>query len=215
MLTIWGRRSSYNVQKVLWLADELALDYVHRPAGGEDGGLDSAEFLALNPNGRIPVIQDGDTVVWETHSILRYLAAAHGNDDFRRETPAAQSEADRWLDWSLSELEPAFFSGVFWGFYRTPGDQHDDAAIARSLAKCDRLYRRLDSQLADKAFLGGDRLGLADIPAGTTLYRYFELEIPRPPLPNIEAWYQRLQARPAYQRHVMRPFGELYGRLAY
>lgn len=215
MLTIWGRESSYNVQKVLWLADELALDYTHRPAGGELGGLDTDEFLAMNPNGRIPVIQDGETVVWETHAILRYLAAAHGNGDFRRASPAAQSLIDRWLDWSLSELEPAFFGGIFWGFYRTPGDQHDDVAIERSLARCDRLYRLLDERLAQSPYLSGDRLGLADIPAGTTLYRYFEFEIPRPALPNVEAWYQRLQERPAYQCHVMRPFGELYGRLAY
>lgn len=215
MLTIWGRESSYNVQKVLWLADELSLDYAHRPAGGEHGGLDTEAFTAMNPNGRIPVIQDGETVVWETHAILRYLAAAHGGQDFRRASPAAQSWVDRWLDWSLSELEPAFFKGIFWGFYRTPGDQHDDVAIERSLARCDRLYRILDEQLARNPYLSGDRLGLADIPAGTTLYRYFELEIPRPSLPNVERWYRRLQARPGFERHVMRPFGELYGRLAY
>ncbi|WP_110708643.1 glutathione S-transferase [Salinicola sp. CR57] len=215
MLTIWGRESSYNVQKVLWLADEIGLDYRHRPAGGEQGGLDDEAFLAMNPNGRIPVIEEGETIVWETHAILRYLASAHGGQDFRRASPAAQSLIDRWLDWSLSELEPAFFGGIFWGFYRTPGDQHDDVAIERSLAKCDRLYRLLDERLAQSPFLSGDRLGLADIPAGTTLYRYFELEIPRPSLPNVEAWYRRLQQRPHYQRHVMRPFGELYGRLTY
>ncbi|WP_280338115.1 glutathione S-transferase C-terminal domain-containing protein [Salinicola acroporae] len=169
----------------------------------------------MNPNGRIPVIEDGETIIWETHAILRYLASAHGGQDFRRASPAAQSLIDRWLDWSLSELEPAFFGGIFWGFYRTPGDQHDDVAIERSLAKCDRLYRILDERLAQSPFLSGDRLGLADIPAGTTLYRYFELEIPRPSLPNVEAWYRRLQQRPPYQRHVMRAFGELYGRLTY
>ncbi|WP_110643443.1 glutathione S-transferase [Salinicola sp. CPA57] len=215
MLTIWGRRSSYNVQKVLWLADELGLDYSHRPAGGEKGGLDSAAFLALNPHGKIPVVQDGDLVVWETHAILRYLVAEYGSEGFRRATPGAQSWNDRWLDWSLSELEPAFFGGVFWGFYRTPADQHDDAAIERSLARCDTLYRLLDSQLSEAPFLSGDTLGLADIPAGTTLYRYFELEIPRPSLPNVDAWYRRLESRPAYRRHVMRPFNDLYGRLAY
>jgi len=215
MLTIWGRRTSYNVQKVLWLADELGLDYRHRPAGGDAGGLDDEAFLAMNPNGRIPVIRDGETVVWETHAILRYLAAEHGGSDFQRTTPAAQSAVDRWLDWSLSELEPAFFTGVFWGFYRTPAAQRDAKAIERALTKCDRLYRILDRQLATRPFLSGEALGLADIPAGTTLYRYFELEIPRPRLPNVEAWYRRLQERPAYRSHVMRPFAELYGRLAY
>lgn len=215
MLTIWGRLTSYNVQKVLWLADELELDYCRQPAGGSEGGLDSAAFLGMNPNGRIPVVQDGETIVWETHAILRYLASVYGGTPFQRRLPGEQSVIDRWMDWSLSELEPAFFTGIFWGFYRTPTDLHDDAAIERALAACDRLYGILDRQLADRPFLSGDALGLADIPAGTTLYRYFELEIPRPAVPHVEAWYQRLQARPAYRRHVMRPFSELYGRLAY
>ncbi|WP_251977290.1 glutathione S-transferase family protein [Salinicola avicenniae] len=215
MLTVWGRRSAYNVQKVLWLADELGIEVAHRPVGGSEGGLDTPDFLAMNPNGRIPVIEDGETVVWETDAILRYLAATYGDAHFQTREPAAQSQVDRWMAWSLSQLEPAFFTGIFWGFYRTPGAEQDDAAIERAMATCDRLYTTLNAALRERPFLSGESLGLADIPAGTTLYRYFELEIPRPPLPHVEAWYQRLQSRAAYRQHVMRPFGELYGRLAY
>lgn len=215
MLKIYGRTSSYNVQKVLWLADELALDYQHIPAGGEHGGLNSPEFLALNPGGRVPVIVDGKTSIWETHAILRYLAAQYGGSDFQRNTPAAQSFIDRWIDWSLSELEPAFFKGIFWGYYRTPEAQRDERAIAQAMERCDCLYQRLDDQLRRQPWLSGEALGLADIPAGTTLYRYFEMDIKQPVLPNVRAWYQRLQQRPAYQRQVMRPFNDLKGRLSY
>lgn len=216
MLNIYGRVSSYNVQKVLWLADELSLDYQHIPAGGEHGGLDTPEFLALNPGGRIPIIEDEDTCIWETHAILRYLAAQYGSHGFRRESPAAQSFIDRWVDWSLSELEPAFFGGIFWGYYRTPDTQHDQKAIAKAIKRCDQLYQRLDDQLDSQPWLSGDTLGLADIPTGTTLYRYFEMDgIPRLELPNVRRWYEQLQARPSYQQHVMRPFDDLKGRLAY
>lgn len=216
MLQIYGRTSSYNVQKVLWLADELSLDYQHIPAGGEHGGLDHPEFLAMNPGGRIPVIVDGTTIIWETHAILRYLAAQYGNDNFQRESPTAQSLIDRWVDWSLSELEPAFFGGIFWGYYRTPDAQRDQAAISRALKRCDQLYQRLDDQLRQQPWLSGETLGLADIPAGTTLYRYFEMDgISRPELPHVRRWYQQLKARTAYQRQIMRPFNELKGRLAY
>ncbi|GHB22056.1 glutathione S-transferase family protein [Salinicola rhizosphaerae] len=215
MLTIWGRRNSYNVQKVLWLADELNIDYRHRLAGGETGGLDAESFLSMNPNGRIPVLEDGDLVVWETDAILRYLSSAYASRAFSPRSAAAQSHIDRWMAWASTSLEPAFFTGVFWGFYRTPVERHDAEAITRALEKCARLYSILDAQLSKAPYLSGEALGLADIPAGTTLYRYFELDIPRPSLPNVEAWYERLMDRPAYRCNVMRPFEELYGRLAY
>jgi glutathione S-transferase len=119
------------------------------------------------------------------------------------------------MDWSQAALQPAFLEGVFWGWYRTPEAQRDGPAIRRSLDRCAELMGLLDSVLEARPFLAGAELSLADIPAGTTLYRYFELDIDRPALPNVEAWYRRLQDRPAYREHVMIPFGELRGRLAY
>lgn len=215
MLKVWGRRSSFNVQKVLWLVGELGHAHEHIPAGGSFGIKDAAEFLAMNPHGRVPLIDDNGTIVWESHAILRYLAARHGRADFWSEDPGRQSLADRWMDWSQTSLQPAFLTGVFWGFYRTPPEQRNGAAIDKSLALCTRYFRLLDQVLSNQPFLAGDSLTLADIPAGTTLYRYFELEIERPSLPNVEAWYARLQQRSAYREHVMIPFDELRGRLDY
>ena len=215
MLTIWGRRSSFNVQKVLWLTGELGLAHRHRPAGGDFGLLDMSEFLAMNPHGRVPVIKDDEVVVWESHTILRYLAAAYGQGRFWAGGPARRAEADRWMDWSQTSLQPDFLNGVFWGFYRTPGPLRNMPAVAAKIADCGRHMRLLDRVLAERAFMGGEAPTLADIPVGTVLYRYFGLDIDRPDVPNVAAWYGRLRQRPAYREHVMVPFQELEGRLEY
>lgn len=215
MLTIWGRRDAFNVQKVMWLVGELGLEHRHIPAGGAHGGLDDPAFLALNPHGRVPVIDDGGTVVWESHAILRYLAARHGDAAFWSGDPAARSIPDRWMDWSATTLQPDFLNGVFWGFYRTPESQRDTAAVAARIAACARHMAVLDRVLADRPWLGGEHFGLADIPAGTNLFRYFGIPIERPAVPNVEAWYRRLTERPAYREHVMLPFEHMFGRLSY
>jgi glutathione S-transferase len=215
MLKVWGRRSSFNVQKVLWLIGELRIAHDHIPAGGSFGRLDEPAFRALNPHGRVPVLQDGDLTVWESHAILRYLAALYGDGDFWARDPADRARVDGWMDWSQTSLQPDFLNGVFWGYYRTPDSQRDWQAIRRSVARCAAHFRLLDGVLAEREFVMGDRLSLADIPIGTSLYRYFELDIDRPALPNVEAWYKRLQQRPAFRAHVMVPFDELRGRLDY
>lgn len=215
MLTIWGRRSSANVQKVLWLVGELGLAHEHIPAGGEFGGLDGAAFRAMNPHGKVPVIQDDGVVVWESHAIVRYLAAIYGEGRFWSADPAARASVDGWMDWAQTVLQPAFLSGVFWGFYRTPEALRDEAAIAQALERTHDALARVDAQLAEGPFVTGQALSLADIAIGAHLYRYFELEIDRPSLPRLEAWWARLGERPAYRRHVMIPFGELKGRLAF
>jgi glutathione S-transferase len=213
MLKIWGRPSSFNTQKVLWLADELGLTYQHTPAGGSFGGLDSPQFLAMNPHGRVPVIDDDGTVVWESHAILRYLAARYGGAQFWSDDPRARAGVEPWMDWAQTTLQPDFLLGVFWGFYRTPEHARNWEAIRAKVARCAQHFRLLDSILSNRPYLCGDTISLADIPAGTALYRYFALDIERPSVPNVEAWYQRLQARPAYRARVMLPFEELRGRL--
>jgi glutathione S-transferase len=212
MLKVWGRRSAFNVQKVLWLVAELELAHEHIPAGGSFGRLDEAAFRTLNPHGRIPVVEDGAVAVWESHTILRYLAARYGRDRFGSDDPAHWAQVEGWMDWSQTALQPAFLDGVFSGYYRTPEALRDWPAIRESLARCAGLFGILDEVLADRPYLAGEALSLADIPAGTVLYRYFELDIERPDLPNVAAWYRRLQQRPGYRAHVMIPFGELSGR---
>ncbi|MEJ2814485.1 glutathione S-transferase family protein [Caulobacter sp. CCG-8] len=215
MLKVWGRRSSANVQKVLWLVGELDLPHTHVPAGGDFGGLDDPAFRALNPHGKVPVIDDGGVVVWESHAILRYLAAVHGADRFWAADPAVRAPIDGWMDWAQTALQPAFLTGLFWGGYRTPEAQRDVGAVARALDRTVACLAHVDRLLADRPFVGGETLSLADIAIGTHLYRYFELEIDRPDLPRLAAWFERLKARAAYREHVMVPFGDLKGRLAF
>lgn len=215
MLKVWGRRSSFNTQKVLWLVGELGLAHEHIPAGGDFGLLDTPEFRALNPHGRVPVIEDDGAVVWESHACLRYLAAKYGHGTFWADDPAERAATEGWMDWSQTALQPAFLNGVFWGYYRTPEGRRNWPAIKRNLARCAEYFGLLDRVLASQPFLAGDGPSLADIPAGTALYRYFELDVERPDVPNVTAWYGRLQERPAFREHVMLPFGELLGKLDY
>lgn len=215
MLTVWGRRDAFNVQKVMWFIGELGLEHRHVPAGGDHGGLDDPAFRAMNPHGRVPVIDDGGTMVWESLTILRYLAATYGRKTYWSDDPGERSKAERWMDWSGTTLQPDFLTGVFWGFYRTPAEQRDTAAVAQKLARCAAHMELLDRELATRPWLGGDSFGLADIPAGTNLFRYFGIPIKRPSVPHVEDWYRRLQERPAYREHVMLPFDHMAGRLAY
>lgn len=213
MLKIWGRRNAFNVQKVMWLIAEIGISYEHIPAGGSFSVLDTPEFLTMNPHGRIPVILDDKTIVWESHAILRYLAASYGYPQFWSDNAGVRSKADEWMDWSQTTLQPDFLSGVFWGFYRTPEAQRDWLSIQASIDRCTKHFQLLNTILKNKLFLCGETITLADITAGTTLYRYFELEIERPNIPNVEAWYKRLQERPSYREHVMIPFDDMKGRL--
>jgi len=162
---------------------------------------------------RIVTVDDAGTIMWESHAILRYLAAHYGQASFWSDDDATRSHSDRWMDWAQTSLQPDFLIGVFWGFYRTPEPQRNWQAINARIAKCALHFELLDRILAERAFMLGDRLTLADIPIGTHLYRYFNLSIERPSVTNVEGWYRRLQDRPAYRTHVMVPFDELRGRL--
>jgi glutathione S-transferase len=214
MLKVWGRASSFNVQKAMWTIGELGLEAERIDAGGRFGGLDTPEYRAMNPNGRIPVLKHDEVVVWESHSIVRYLAATFGRGTLWPEDPAERSLTDRWMDWTAATLQPAFMD-IFWGYYRTPEPERDWTVIQRGIDGCARLYGILDRHLAARPFVAGEHLTLGDIPVGATLYRYFELDLPRPSLPNVEAYYARLQDRLAYRLHVMIPFDELKGHTDY
>jgi glutathione S-transferase len=167
MLKVWGRRSSFNVQKVMWLVGELGLAHEHVDAGGSFGGLDTPEFLAMNPHGRVPVIQDAGAIVWESHAILRYLAARHGGEIFWSGDPAARARIDGWMDWSQTSLQPDFLGGVFWGFYRTPEAKRNGPAIRAALKRCAVHFEELDCLLEGRTYLLGAALSLADITIGT------------------------------------------------
>jgi glutathione S-transferase len=211
---VWGRRSAFNVQKVLWGLDELGVRYMHRDAGGAAGGLDTAEFLAMNPHGRVPVLVEAGLTLWESHSILRYLGAHYAEGEVWTDVPAERAKLEAWMDWAQATLQPDFMR-LFWGYYRAPVEQHVAKRIGAWVKAVDAHLQLLDQQLANQRYLAGDAFTLADIPAGTALFRYFEmgLDVPRPP--NVMAWYARLCDRPAYQTNIMTDFESLRGRTTF
>jgi len=215
MLKIWGRKNSINVQKVMWVVGELGIAHERVDAGGSFGGLNEPAFVAMNPMKRVPVIDDGGTIIWESHAIIRYLCAQYGKGRLWSEDAVQRSASDIWMEWTQTSLQPRFINGVFWAFYRTPEEQRDWPAIRQNIQITADLLRILDRHLAGRSFVGGDALTIGDIPPGAQLYRYFQLEIERPSMPNVEAWYERLCSRPAHREHVMVPFDELRGRLTY
>ena len=204
MLTIWGRNNSINVQKAMWAVGELGLDHRRIDVGGAFGGLDQADYAAKNPNRRIPTLEDDGLVVWESNAIVRYLAGKHGTGTLWPADPAARAIADQWMDWQQTTLLADMFV-VFWGLVRTAAGERDMAAIEASGANLAGLWQRLEDHLQDRDYVCGASFTMGDIPVGAACYRYHELAIARPELPSIAAWYDRLQARPAYREHVMIP----------
>ncbi|WP_436638476.1 glutathione S-transferase family protein [Microbaculum sp. FT89] len=204
MLEIWGRTNSINVQKVMWTVGEIGLAHVRHDAGGAYGVVDTEDYAALNPNRLVPTIRDGDVVLWESHAIVRYLAAKYDDGGLWPTDPAVRANADRWMDWTASTLN-APMRTVFWGLIRTPPEQRDDAAIKAGVIALGRAFILLDAALEGRDHVAGERLTMGDIPVGCATYRYFGLDIKRPDLPNVEAWYARLAERPAFREHVMLP----------
>lgn len=203
MLKIWGRKNSSNVRKALWVAEELGLKYEAINAGGAFGINDQPEYLARNPNGVVPMIEDGDFVLWESNTIVRYLAAQYAPDSTLCPSSAkARAEQDKWMDWTTSTFAVPFKT-VFWGVLRTPAEQQDWAQINAAKATIEGMLRIVDKTLSTQPYLSGNEFGMGDIPLGSFIYAWFEMPIERTDLPHLKAWYERLQQRPAYRTAVM------------
>lgn len=211
MIKIWGRPSAYNVQKVLWCLNEIGVDYQNINIGGSLGGLDSPEFLIKNPNGRIPVLEIDNQIIWESNTIVRFLAAKYSHSQLWASDPFSRSLAERWIDWELASLQPIFLD-LFWASYRTPIELQDAEFITKSAKCCEHKFNILDSHLATNHFVAGELFTMGDIAVATCLYRYFEMGIPTPAIPHVRRWYHELCERPAYQKTVMVPFVELFGK---
>jgi glutathione S-transferase len=196
MLTIWGRLSSINVQKVVICANELGLPYERIDAGGSFGGLDTPEALARNPNKLIPVIRDGDFVLWESNAIVRYLSRVYGAGTLWPEDPRVVADADRWMDWQCLSLNPALVD-AFLNTVRAKPGQANQSALDASVAKTEPLLAILDAHLATRAHVAGD-YSMGDIPVACSAHRWYGLPLARRAHPNVEAWLARLRARPAY-----------------
>lgn len=204
MLKIYGRKNSVNVQKVMWLIGELKIEYERIDAGGEFGKVNEDWYLALNPMGRVPLLEDGDYVLWESHTIVRYLASQYSSGNLWATDPKLRAETEKWMDWKQSFLQPAMHE-AFWGLIRTPREQRNIEAIALSAKQSGILFSLLNTHLHKRAFMTGNEFSIADIPVGAAAYRWYGLEIERPNLQNLRTWYDQLCQRPAFREHVMIP----------
>jgi len=198
MLKIWGRMSSINVKKVVWTAQELALDIQRTEAGGLFGVVKTPEYMALNPNSLVPVIEDGDYTLWESNVIVRYLCKKHSHGTMYPTELREQFDAEQWMDWQQTTLNPASRAG-FWQLVRTPVEQRNPAVIAESNDAVEALMAMLDVHLAGRSFMVGERFTMADIPIACEIHRWFGLPQQRQSRPHIERWYSQIRARQASQ----------------
>lgn len=202
MLKIYGRTTSSNVMKVLWACEELGLPFERIDIGGPFGGNREPGYLAMNPNGLVPTIDDDGFTLWESNTILRYLGAKHGPTELWPASPREQADCDRWMDWQLTVLAPAI-TPIFLQLVRTPEAQRDPAVIEASRRKTIEALAILEGHLEGRDYVGGRALTLGDIPVGIMVHRWFALPTERPAAPRLRKYYERLAERSGYRVHVM------------
>jgi glutathione S-transferase len=210
MLEIWGRKTSSNVQALMWCVGELGLPFRRHDVGHKYGGNDTPEFLAMNPNGTVPVVRDdGGEPLWETGAILRYLATKYGDAPFWPTDLIGRTRIDKWAEWAKINIALNFTAPIFWRVVRTAPRDRDAAAIAAALRLFDAGLGIAEVQLTRHSYLAEDVFTLADIQFGHVLYRYFDISIEHRSHPALRRYYDRLTNRPAFREHVMVSYDEL------
>jgi glutathione S-transferase len=205
MLKVWGRTTSSNVQKVMWALGEIGVPCERIDVGGPFGKTREPDYLAMNPNALVPTLQEEDGwVLWESNSIVRYLAAKYQARILEPTDLRVRAQAQKWMDWQLSVAGPAIFP-LFWGLVRTPPEKRDPAAIAAGRQKTGEALMIFDAQLAKTRFAASDAFSYGDIPLGPIVHRYLSLVPPaeRAPIKNVERWYAELCTRPPFKQHVV------------
>jgi glutathione S-transferase len=201
MLKIWGRTNSVNVKKVLWAAEELGLKYERIDAGLHFGVNKTPEYLEMNPTGLVPTIEDDGFQLWESHTIVRYLAAKHSARKLSPTDLRRRADAERWMDWTYT-FQKEFQRPIFWPLVRTPPEKRDLDAIEAARKVCAGLLQIPEKYLARSRYLAGDELTIADIPLGCHVQLWMRLPLERPAQPSLEAWFERLCERPAFRKVV-------------
>ena len=204
MLVIWGRNSSVNVQKVLWCCEEAGIAYRRVDAGLQYGVVNTPEYRAINPNGLVPTIDEDGFTLWESNTIVRYLASKYAAGSLWPEDLRARARADQWLDWQNSTYWPAM-RPLFVGMVRSDPAKRDPAALEQHRLATFKVLQVVDAHLQSNAYLGGDTFTMGDIGVGCGVWRWMGMDIERPPLPNLQRWFDLLAQRPAYRTAVMRP----------
>lgn len=210
MIKVWGRKSSSNVQAVMWCLDELSLDYSRIDAGFTYGVVETPAYLSVNPNGTVPTLQDGIAEpIWESGAILRYLASQYAEQTFWPSKPADRARVDQWAEWSKINVAANFTSPIFWRVVRTPESRRDQTAIDCAVAELTKVLVIADKQLERCEYLAGEEFTLADVQFGHCLYRYYDIAIERQPLPNLKRYYDLIASRAAFTAHVQVDYSEL------
>jgi glutathione S-transferase len=200
MLKIWGRTNSVNVKKALWAAEELGLKYQRIDAGMQFGVTKTPEYLKMNPNSLVPTIEDDGFVLWESHSIVRYLAAKHGMGTLCPSDLQARADVERWMDWAFTFQNA--MRAVFWNLIRTAPEKRDMKAVEEGRAQSAKLLEVLERNLQSRSYVGGNAFTMGDIPIGCEVQRWMRVPIERPAFPRVQAWFDRLRERPAFRQVV-------------
>jgi glutathione S-transferase len=202
MLKIHGRANSMNVQKVVWALDEMNVPFDRIDAGGAFGIVDTPEYKAMNPNSRVPTMDDDGFILWESNAIVRYLATKHGTGGLCPSDPHQRADADRWMDWQQTTVG-GVITPIFWNLVRTAEPDRDLAAIETARRSMIDLMWIMDKALADRSYLAGDAFTIGDIPIAIAVYRWVTLIQDRPAMTNLKAWYDRLTQRAAFKTNVL------------
>ena len=206
MITLWGRNNSTNVKKVLWTLEELDLPFNQIMAGLQYGVNQEAEYLAMNPNGLVPLLRDDETdaTLWESNAIVRYLAAQYGQNRLWVDAPAARAVGDKWMDWANQTLSPAH-RVILMGLVRTPEAERDYPALDAAKQTLERLFAMIDDALAAQPWLSGEAFGLGDIAVAPFIWNMTNIGLEWTPRPHMQRWLDALSERPAYRNVVMIP----------
>ena len=204
MLKIWGRTTSINVQKVLWCCAELNVKYDRVDAGGKFGVNNTPEYLAMNPNGLVPTINDDGLILWDSHAIVRHLSRKHGKGTLWPSDEKVLADADRWMEWYSTTLWNNL-RPIFWNLVRVEPDKRDMKAVEDGRTKMAGNLKIVESNLAGRQYMAGNAFTMGDIPLGVALHRWFLLPIERPGYPRLSAYYERLKQRPGFAQHCAAP----------
>ncbi len=204
MLKIWGRLNSINVMKVMWCVEELDIEHQRIDAGMQHGVVGEDFYAKLNPNRQIPTIDDGGLILWESNVIVRYLSAKYGSGSLSPVDIGERAVADQWMDWQQTTVHPDI-TFIFWAVVRDLKENQDPEKLAAAASRLGNNWQLVDEQLANRDYLCGDHFTMADIPLGTAVWRWYNMETDRPSLTNVEAWHDRLKQRAGFQQYVMQP----------
>ena len=199
MIEVWGRRSSINVQKVLWALEEAGQPFERHAVGGQFGGTAEKDFIRMNPNGMVPVMKDGSITLFESNAMMRYIARKYGKDNIRPRGQKPWALADQWTDWTTTMLNPQMFT-ILVKQVRCKPEDADPAAVKAAAKNLENLFKIANRAIGKKPFLTGRHFNYADIALAVFYSRYKQFDIKHANTPNLDRWMDDIRQRPAFKK---------------